>query len=378
MKVFSGKETADLDAVAVREIARRYGGVLVDLGAGEGEFVLATARRRPDLLCIGIDAEARTLAKASGRALRKPSRGGAPNALFALGIMESLPAELDGLADHVTIILPWGSLLRAVVTGEPRFLQGVMRLARPGGLLEMLVAYTAQYEPHMMAELSLPHLGSEHVTQVMTPGYAQAGARLTDHRALDNASARRMHTGWGRTLAWGRPREFHYLAARLGSGDVGREAPPLLLVADEPPLPDAPPAVRFTAWGHPNVRAGHRVSIEFIRDEDLTEQGDCIVAVRADYDPAQLEPLRACRKLRVVLRVGEVEDSFTCGVNADFECEREIIFRKSAHSSPRTLGLHASKSAWQLRRDLIERLRVPGTRIEVAIHPVKMRQTRQT
>jgi hypothetical protein len=102
------------------------------------------------------------------------------------------------------------------------------------------------------------------------------------------------------------------------------------------------------------------------------------VAVRADYDPAQLEPLRACRKLRVVLRVGEVEDSFTCGVNADFECEREIIFRKSAHSSPRTLGLHASKSAWQLRRDLIERLRVPGTRIEVAIHPVKMRQTRQT
>ena len=38
--------------------------------------------------------------------------------LFIQAAVEDLPPELDGVADEVHVHFPWGSLLRAVATGE--------------------------------------------------------------------------------------------------------------------------------------------------------------------------------------------------------------------------------------------------------------------
>lgn len=80
---------------------------MIDLGAGDGRFVLATAAREPSTLVVGIDAEASRLAEASRRAARAPRKGGLPNALFVFAAAESLPRELDGSADVVTVHFPW-------------------------------------------------------------------------------------------------------------------------------------------------------------------------------------------------------------------------------------------------------------------------------
>jgi 16S rRNA (adenine(1408)-N(1))-methyltransferase len=50
--------------------------------------VLAAARRRPDTLVIGVDANAAGMADASRRAAR---RGALPNALFAVAAAEHPP-----------------------------------------------------------------------------------------------------------------------------------------------------------------------------------------------------------------------------------------------------------------------------------------------
>jgi 16S rRNA (adenine(1408)-N(1))-methyltransferase len=50
--------------------------------------VLATARRRPDTLVVGVDANAAGMADASRRAAR---RGALPNALFAVAAAEHPP-----------------------------------------------------------------------------------------------------------------------------------------------------------------------------------------------------------------------------------------------------------------------------------------------
>jgi tRNA G46 methylase TrmB len=62
--------------------------VAIDLGTGDGRYVLAAAAARPETLVIGLDASAAAMAEASRRAER---RGALPNALFAAAAAEHPP-----------------------------------------------------------------------------------------------------------------------------------------------------------------------------------------------------------------------------------------------------------------------------------------------
>ena len=65
-----------------------------------------------------MDANAKPLEKPSMKATRKPAKGGLANAMFVQAAVEDLPVEFDGVADEIHIHFPWGSLLRAVATGD--------------------------------------------------------------------------------------------------------------------------------------------------------------------------------------------------------------------------------------------------------------------
>jgi 16S rRNA (adenine(1408)-N(1))-methyltransferase len=80
--------------------------VLIDLGTGDGRFVLAAAAEHPERLVVGVDASAAAMAEPSRRAAANPRRGGRPNALFVVAGAESLPPELDGSADWLTAWFP--------------------------------------------------------------------------------------------------------------------------------------------------------------------------------------------------------------------------------------------------------------------------------
>ena len=75
----------------------------VDLGCGDGRAVLTAAAARPDRLAVGVDASDAAMAEASRRAGRKPGHGGLENALFVVAAAEAPPAELEGVADLVTV-----------------------------------------------------------------------------------------------------------------------------------------------------------------------------------------------------------------------------------------------------------------------------------
>jgi 16S rRNA (adenine(1408)-N(1))-methyltransferase len=57
----------------------------IDLGTGDGRFVLAAAAARPDTLFVGIDANADGMRDASRRAAKLP------NALYAVAAAEHPP-----------------------------------------------------------------------------------------------------------------------------------------------------------------------------------------------------------------------------------------------------------------------------------------------
>jgi 16S rRNA (adenine(1408)-N(1))-methyltransferase len=114
--------------------------VTVDLGTGDGRFVLASAAANPGRLIVGVDPVAAAMAESSRGAARPAIRGGAPNALFVVASAEAIPAELCGIADLVTVNLPWGSLLRGALALDGAAAAGIAALARPGGTVELLLA----------------------------------------------------------------------------------------------------------------------------------------------------------------------------------------------------------------------------------------------
>jgi 16S rRNA (adenine(1408)-N(1))-methyltransferase len=116
--------------------------VAIDLGTGDGRYVLATAAQEPCTLAVGIDADSSRMAEASRRAARAPKKGGLPNALFVVAGAESLPSELDGVAGAVTIHFPWGSLLRGVLGAEPWLAAALARVTSRGAAVEAFVSVT--------------------------------------------------------------------------------------------------------------------------------------------------------------------------------------------------------------------------------------------
>lgn len=126
--------------------------VVVDLGTGDGRAVLARARREPSALVLGIDASAPAMAESSRRAAGPARRGGLPNALFVVASAECPAVELTGIADELTVLFPWGSLLRGVLALDEATATGIALLVGPCGRVEAFVSITDR------DDLGLPQL----------------------------------------------------------------------------------------------------------------------------------------------------------------------------------------------------------------------------
>jgi 16S rRNA (adenine(1408)-N(1))-methyltransferase len=162
--------------------------VTVDLGAGDGRFVLAHAAAHPDRLVVGIDAILDAMRDASRRAARSTARGGLPNARFVVSSIEALPAGLDGFADLVTVHFPWGSLRHAAAGHDPALTARLANLVRPGGHLRLILSSAPRdggpdIEPDDVAAAYAAH---ELLVRAVRPA------------TIDDAIA--AHSSWGKRL----------------------------------------------------------------------------------------------------------------------------------------------------------------------------------
>lgn len=164
----------------------------MDLGAGDGRYVLHRAAEYPTQLVLAIDASHEAMRDASRRAARAARKGGVPNARFIASGVEQLPAELAGLASFVTVHFPWGSLLNAAVGGDADGAAAIAQLVAPGGLLRLLVS-AAERD---VAAGGVVDLDPAAVVAV----YRQLGmgARACRPGSADDLAA--AHSSWGRRL----------------------------------------------------------------------------------------------------------------------------------------------------------------------------------
>jgi SAM-dependent methyltransferase len=177
--------TGELDALVMRLAALRD--VHVDLGTGDGRFVLDTARAHPLHSVIGIDACRDNLREASRRA---PA-----NALFLIANALDLPAEFAGLASAITINFPWGTLLTGLLDERAPLWATLSRLARPHATLAIRLNGGA------MAEAGWPlEAGAEQARRLA----GRAGFRLAAPHTLAADDLRALPSTWARRLAFGR------------------------------------------------------------------------------------------------------------------------------------------------------------------------------
>jgi 16S rRNA (adenine(1408)-N(1))-methyltransferase len=194
--------------------SRTAGGIVVDIGTGDGRFVYQYARTNPEKFYIGVDASAKALAKISEKIYRKPAKGGLPNVLFVQAAVENLPAELDAIADEIHIHFPWGSLLRAVAAGEPVILSNLRRICAPDCLLEIVIGLDAERDRTEIERLGLPALSNEYLQTVLQDRYRAAGFDVLETGALSQSDWARLQTSWARKLMGNSRREVAYLIAR--------------------------------------------------------------------------------------------------------------------------------------------------------------------
>jgi hypothetical protein len=131
----------------------------------------------------------------------------------------------------------------------------------------------------------------------------------------------------------------------------------------------------IVGYGHENIRAKHRTTFEVTKDNHLSHEGDCIIAVGADKALADLghEFKDRLRKPNAKLIISIEVDEITEKVNASGSQQlslthsADLIVRKSDYMCSRTLAIHADKAANDLSRELVEKLKNPKQRVKITL-----------
>ncbi len=128
-------------------------------------------------------------------------------------------------------------------------------------------------------------------------------------------------------------------------------------------------------YGHENIQATHKTTLEFTKDPHLSKKGDCIAAVAADKALADLtaEFKEKLRKPNAKLTITIEANGITERVNARGSPKlilthlTDMVIRKSEYVCSRTLAVHADKAAQDLPKDLVEKLKKPEQKVKITL-----------
>ena len=124
----------------------------------------------------------------------------------------------------------------------------------------------------------------------------------------------------------------------------------------------------FTAFGHKNITAKHKRTLEFTKDSELGIEGDCILGVSSNFNLYDLkEIIKGSKKLKMTITVDNIEDEIIFEPNKEFNDEKELVIRKGNFISERTFGINADKSCSDLKKALIHKLKNPDQKINISI-----------
>jgi hypothetical protein len=129
------------------------------------------------------------------------------------------------------------------------------------------------------------------------------------------------------------------------------------------------------AYGHKNIQATHRSTLEITKEAQLSKKGDCIIAVSADKAVADLsskfkDNLRKENvKITMLIEAGEVVEVVNASGNPQLILTHptDMVVRKSSYICSRTLAIRTDKAACDLSREFVEKLRNPKQKVRITL-----------
>ncbi len=116
--------------------------------------------------------------------------------------------------------------------------------------------------------------------------------------------------------------------------------------------------IKFVISGHKNIRSAHKTTLEFTKENELTLRGDCILGIKADFDSSEvIEFAKLGKKVKITIKSDNYEDEVIAYLNPAFKHREEIVIRKSEFICDRTFAVNADKSAVDINRDLVDKLK---------------------
>lgn len=191
MRQVRGKKIVDLSGAELAARRAEYDRFVVDVGTGDGKHAYHLAQRNPGALVIGLDAAKDNLRKVSARTDVK-------NLLFLWCPVEQLPEELTGI-DELHVLMPWGSLLRAMLGEPPSVLMSLAsRCAPPASFLVTLNLHA--WRPPVPEVGQHPEPTPDTVASELAEVYARNGWTIERAWYLDQAGIAELATSWTRRL----------------------------------------------------------------------------------------------------------------------------------------------------------------------------------
>ena len=187
METIWGRRSHNMGLIELSKQLADYNHILLDLGTGDGHFVRSMAEKQKDQFFIGIDACRENLRATSQRRL--------PNAMFVIAGAQALPLELNGLASHITINFPWGSLLESLLNNDACLLNGLESIARPRAQLDVHLNGEALKTAGWTLEA-----GADQIERVLN----DVGWNMKSRSCMDAQTLRSVPTTWAKRLAFGR------------------------------------------------------------------------------------------------------------------------------------------------------------------------------
>ena len=129
------------------------------------------------------------------------------------------------------------------------------------------------------------------------------------------------------------------------------------------------------AFGHKNIQALHPSTLMFTKEKHLSKTGDCVVAVSSTKSVADLsQPFKdrlkkPGSKLTILIEADGITQHITAygSPRLILTHPTDIVIRKSDYISDRTVAIRAGKSANDLPRKFVEKLKNPQQRVNITL-----------
>jgi 16S rRNA (adenine(1408)-N(1))-methyltransferase len=119
---------------------------------------------------------------------------------------EALPEELNGIAQEVFVLYPWGSLLRGVLAPKADVIRSLRRICRENALLRIVVAIDPERDQTEIQRLDLDP-GNDLKTRLICR-YSEEGFAFASDQALE------LRTTWSKRLGQNQNRAPIHLCFR--------------------------------------------------------------------------------------------------------------------------------------------------------------------